>query len=223
MGDVPGWVPPATRGPAGPGFFAAFEGVEGAGKSTQVQRLATRLRELGLKVVETREPGGTPVGARIRSWLLEDEGLCDRAEALAFMVDRAQHVHEVLPYLERGEVVLTDRFTGSSVANQGAGRGLGEKWIHRLSGWAAGGVAPDLTVLLDVPVRTGLERAGVRGDVNRFERADLEFHERVRQSLLNQAKAPSWVVVPGWLAEDVVAELVEQAVMERLSVRLGVR
>lgn len=201
-----------------PGLFVVLEGGEGSGKSTQVPRLAAALREAPYRrdVMETREPGGTGTGARIREMVLGEVGLSVRAEALLFAADRAQHMMSVVPFLERGWVVVSDRHAGSQIAYQGAGRELGEEWIRRLSLWASYGVVPDVTVLLDVPVKVGLKRARGRGVMSRIDKLDAAFHERVRESLLRQAQAPGWVVVPGTAGEDEVAALVEAAVAARL-------
>ena len=146
---------------AGGGVFIAFEGGEGSGKSTQIGLLAAALRDAGVDVVVTQEPGATRVGRRIRDLLLhDDEALAPRAEALLFAADRAHHVATVIqPALDRGDVVLTDRYVDSSMAYQGAGRELTFDEVRRLSGWATCGLTPDLTVLLDIPAAVGLERA----------------------------------------------------------------
>jgi dTMP kinase len=147
---------------AGGGVFIAFEGGEGSGKSTQIRLLAAALRDAGIDVVETQEPGATKVGRRIRDLLLhDDEALVPRAEALLFAADRANHVAKVIqPALDRGDVVLTDRYVDSSMAYQGAGRELTFDEVRRLSGWATCGLTPDLTVLLDIPAAA--TRAGPR-------------------------------------------------------------
>ena len=175
------------------GVFIAFEGGEGSGKSTQIELLAAALRDAGVAVVVTREPGATTVGRRIRDLLLhDDEPLSPRAEALLFAADRAHHVATVIqPALDRGDVVLTDRYIDSSMAYQGAGRELTFDEIRRVSGWATSGLTPDLTVLLDIPAATGLERARGRNarpaaagsDADKLERESLEFHERVRDGV----------------------------------------
>ena len=173
------------------GLFIAFEGGEGSGKSTQIDLLATHLRELGRIVLVTHEPGATDVGARIRDLLLHHgEPLSPRSEALLFAADRAHHVDSViLPALERGEVVLTDRYVDSSLAYQGVGRALTIDEIRRLSRWATGGLRPDLTILLDIPARAGLARAGRRGSADKLEGESLQFHERVRAAFLVLAEA----------------------------------
>ena len=169
----------------------AFEGGEGSGKSTQIDALANVLRASGQPVLVSREPGATEVGRRIRDLVLHtDTAIAPRAEALLFAADRAHHVHTVVePALAGGEVVLLDRYIDSSIAYQGAGRDLAEADIRRLSEWATGELWPDLTVLLDVPVAVGLERAGNRSSADRLERESLQFHERVRQGYLRLAAA----------------------------------
>jgi dTMP kinase len=178
---------PTVRGY--PGTFLALEGGEGAGKSTQLRLLQEWLCGQGHDVVVTREPGATPAGARIRALLLDPATgrLTPRAEAMLYAADRAQHVSEVIrPALERGAVVLTDRFVDSSLAYQGAGRELAAEEVRRLSQWATGGLRPDLVVLLDVDPVVGLARAG--GVPDRIESESLEFHRRVRDGFLQLAE-----------------------------------
>ncbi len=175
----------ARRRLAGGGVFIAFEGGEGAGKSTQVKRLQEWLTDEGLVARATFEPGATPPGAAIRSILLDRSQavVSPRAEALLYAADRAQHVHDVLrPALDAGEVVLTDRFVDSSLAYQGAGRTIPMDDVRMLSRWATGGLRPDLTVLLDLPPEAGLARARGRSVADRMESESLEFHQRVRQT-----------------------------------------
>jgi dTMP kinase len=175
--------------PSYPGLFVVFEGGEGAGKSTQVQRRAAALTGEGYDVVVTREPGATDVGARIRALLLDPATtLSARAEALLYAADRAQHVAEVLlPSLARGAVVISDRYVDSSLAYQGAGRELDAGEVAELSRWATDGLKPQLTVLLDVDPTVGLARA--TGDPDRIEQESLRFHQAVRQGFLELAAA----------------------------------
>ena len=179
-------------------MFIAFEGGEGSGKSTQIELLAAALRDAGVDVVVTHEPGATSVGSRIRDLLLhDDEALAPRAEALLFAADRAHHVDTVIrPALDRDDVVLTDRYVDSSLAYQGAGRELTFDEVRRLSRWATRGLTPDLTVLLDIPAAVGLERARGRAAstdgrryADKLERESLEFHERVRTAFRGLAEA----------------------------------
>jgi dTMP kinase len=162
-------------------LFVAFEGGEGVGKSTQIRLAAQWLRSVGREVIETREPGGTPLGAELRRLVLDPDGqVSPRAEALLYAADRAQHVeHVIAPALAAGAVVLTDRYVDSTLAYQGAGRGLGDARV--LTEWATGGLTPQLTVLLDLDPEVGLARAGARGvRPDRLESADLAFHHAVR-------------------------------------------
>lgn len=177
------------------GRFIAFEGGEGSGKSTQAERLARRLG-----AVLTREPGGTPTGARMRAILLDPVAaeLDARAEALLMVADRAQHVAEVVrPALARGQDVVTDRSAHSSLAYQGFGRGLDLETLRHLSDWASQGVWPDLVVLLDLPPEAAAER--LARELDRFEQAGSQFHGRVVDGFRAMAAAdPSrWVLVDG--------------------------
>ncbi|MGK5110608.1 MULTISPECIES: dTMP kinase [unclassified Geodermatophilus] len=182
--DGPLDLPVPTGGAAvRPGLFIAFEGGEGAGKSTQVRRLCQWLTAEGRAARATFEPGGTPAGAAVRSIVLDraHTGLAARAEALLYAADRAQHAAAVLrPALAAGEVVVTDRYIDSSLAYQGAGRTIPLDDVAAISRWATEGLRPDLTVLLDLPPETGLARARGRAVADRLESESLEFHQRVR-------------------------------------------
>ena len=198
------------------GLFVAFEGGEGGGKSTQVRLLTEWLASLGHEVITTHEPGGTPVGVRLRSLLLDREttGLSPRAEALLYAADRAAHVDAViLPALQRGAVVVTDRYIDSSVAYQGAGRVLPAVEIRELSDWATDGLLPQLTVLLDIDPSVGLHRFSEPAD--RIESESLEFHRRVRAGFLDIAalRPDRYLVLDATLPVDQVAA----AVRERLT------
>ncbi len=174
--------------PAHRGLFVAFEGGDGAGKSTQVAFLRDWLTDQGYAVLVTRQPGGTELGRQIRELVLHGGHVSPRAEALLFAADKAHHVDTLVrPALERGEVVLTDRFTDSSVAYQGAGRDLGVTEIAALQHWAVGALLPDLTVILDVTPQLGRDRRGQVHD--RLEREQDSFHARVRQHFLDIAAA----------------------------------
>jgi dTMP kinase len=197
------------------GRFIVFEGGEGSGKSTQAARLAERMGAL-----LTREPGGTAIGAEVRRLLLSTRtaALDDRAEALLMAADRAQHVSEVIePALQAGQHVVCDRYIGSSVAYQGYGRGLGADMVRAVSGWAAGGLWPDVVVLLTVPDEVSDERIG--GARDRIEAAGLDFHRRVREGFREQAddEPDSWVTVDGTGSVDEV----EQRVLDAVSDVLG--
>ncbi|MER5780591.1 dTMP kinase [Streptomyces mobaraensis] len=172
------------------GFFLVFDGGDGAGKSTQVQAIAEWIRSKGHEVVVTREPGATAIGKRLRAILLDvaSAGLSDRAEALLYAADRAEHINAVVrPALERGAVVISDRYIDSSVAYQGAGRDLSPTEIARINRWATEGLVPHLTVLLDVSPETARERFTEAPD--RLESEPAEFHERVRKGFLALAAA----------------------------------
>ncbi|WP_432834456.1 dTMP kinase [Dactylosporangium sp. CA-092794] len=205
---------------ASSGLFIVFEGGEGVGKSTQVAQLAEALRRIGRDVVVTHEPGATPVGAQIRRLVLDRpaqgaEPVTPRAEALLYAADRAHHVASVVrPALERGAVVISDRYVDSSLAYQGAGRTLPVEEVSWLSKWATGGLKPDLVVLLDLDPEIGLARAGRRGDADRLESESLAFHERVRYAFLDLASAdPSrYLVLDATNSIEALAEGILQRV-----------
>jgi len=180
-----------------PGFFLSLEGGEGVGKSTQSALLGGWVRDtFGREVVLTREPGGTTLGIELRNAVLHGEDVDARTEALLYATDRAHHVHSLIrPALERGAVVISDRYLDSSVAYQGNGRDLGADEVERLSLWASGDLLPQLTVLLDLDPLIGLTR--LTGDPDRLERAGDEFHVRIRQAFLDRAAADRgrWLVV----------------------------
>lgn len=195
----------------GPGLFLAFEGGDGAGKSTQVRLLAERLEAKGREVVVTRQPGGTALGRQLRDLVLHGSQMSARAEALIFAADKAQHVAEVIsPALERGDVVITDRYTDSSVAYQGAGRELGHAEVHDLQMWAVGDLTPDLTIVVDVTVEEGRRR---RGEVHdRMESEGDSFHEAVRSHFLAMAEGSPerYLVVDGTQTpEQIHAEILD--------------
>jgi dTMP kinase len=172
------------------GVLVTFEGVEGSGKSTQAERLARRLTALGLSCVVSREPGGTGIGEAIRRTLLDPENraMDARTELFLYLASRNQHVRErVLPALSAGKVVLLDRYADSSAAYQGVGRKLGEKLVSRLNKLATAALRPDLTVLVDLPVKIG-QRRKEPGNLDRLEQEQVEFHERVRQGYLRIAR-----------------------------------
>lgn len=171
-------------------MFITLEGPEGAGKSTNREYLAQRLREQGLRVLLTREPGGTPLAERIRELLLEpsDEPMAADTELLLVFAARAQHLAQVIrPALQRGEVVICDRFTDATYAYQGGGRGLSMERIAQLESFVQGELRPDLTLVFDLPVEIGLQRAVARGRLDRFEQEQRSFFEAVRSSYLQRA------------------------------------
>ena len=200
---------------SGRGRLIALEGVDGSGKSTHARLLAESIGALS-----TAEPGSTDLGARLRSLLLDAElpPMSHRAEALLMAADRAQHVDEVVqPALEAGRWVVTERFSGSTLAYQGYGRGLDLEGLGRLVSWASGGLVPDLTVLLDVPLHEARRRME-RDRPDRFERLDGAFHERVRSGYLALAAADpdGWVVMDGTGDPATVAHELQAVVLARL-------
>lgn len=207
--------------------FITFEGIEGCGKSTQVQLLARRLENAGHTVRLTREPGGCPIADQIRQILLDagNSAMTPLAELLLYAAARAQHVREVIvPALAAGEIVICDRFTDATLAYQGHGRKLDLGIIDQLNRLAAGEVRPDLTVLLDCPVEVGLGRAvsrinstqGAREE--RFELESLQFHERVRAGYLHlaQQEPTRFVVVNGAGSIDETATAIADAILSRI-------
>jgi dTMP kinase len=192
--------------------FVVIEGGEGVGKSTQVDKLAGWLRDNGHEVVRTYEPGDTKAGAAMRAVLLHADAPIDaRAELLLMLADRAQHVAEVVrPALERGAVVVCDRFTPSSLAYQGAARGLGVEEVERLSDWAADGVVPHVVVVLDLP--DSVAEARVAADRDRLERAGDAFHAEVRAAYRGLATDRGWKLVDASGSPDEVAARVRDAV-----------
>ena len=198
------------------GLFVALEGGEGAGKSTQVDLLQRWLTGLGREVVVTREPGGTPLGLRLRELLLDPStgALAARTEALLYAADRAEHVQDVIrPALRAGAVVLTDRYIDSSIAYQGAGRSLDPADIAKLSAWATEDLLPDLTVVLDIDPQVGLRRFDA--PLDRLEAEPLSFHVAVRNGFLALAEqhAVRYLVVDATQDPD----LIQAHIRERLS------
>ena len=196
--------------------FIVVEGGEGAGKSTQVERLASALRADGRDVVVTFEPGDTQVGTELRTALLHADAELDaRAELLLLLADRAQHVAEVIrPALERGAVVVCDRYTPSSLAYQGIARGLGVDAVEHLSAWAEDDVSPDVVIVLDLPDDDAEARVAAERD--RFERAGGAFHGRVREAYRRLAAERGWALVDASGTPDAVAERVLAAVASRI-------
>jgi len=195
------------------GFFVAFEGGDGAGKSTQVRLLAEALEAGGRRVLVTRQPGGTPLGQQLRDLVLHGDHMSPRAEALIFAADKAQHVDAVIrPALAAGQVVLTDRYTDSAVAYQGAGRALGAVEVHDLQMWAVDDLVPDLTVIVDVSAEEGRRRRGAVHD--RLESEADDFHEAIRQHFLAMAAGhpERYLVVDGALPP----EQIHAAVVDRV-------
>ncbi len=197
------------------GKFITFEGIEGVGKSTNIAHLTRALQSRGINVLTTREPGGTPMAERIRDLVAEhgDEAMPDIAELLLVFAARALHVNNVIePALSAGTWVICDRFTDSSRAYQGGGRGLPQEDINRLAQWVHGDLRPDLTILLDTPVEVGMNRAGRRNEPDRFESEQSEFFERVRATYLQLAEhePQRFVVVDATRDLDIVRDTIEQ-------------
>jgi dTMP kinase len=220
---VPSFGPRALRR----GVFLTFEGIEGAGKSLQVSLLTRRLRAAGLAVVATREPGGTRLGKRLRTILLGTSGdaVAPEAELHLYLADRAQHVREVVkPAIERGDVVVCDRYVDATIAYQGHGRGLSLHWIQELHRHPPLDLAPDRTVLLDLEPLVGLARARSRNEESgrsphdRIEAEDLEFHRRVREGyrILASLEPERFRVIPADEAAEVVHRRVWEAVSDLL-------
>ena len=206
------------------GLFITFEGPEGSGKSRQSQALAAFLEAQGHQVVWTQEPGGTELGRQLRQALLaRQEPLTAWSEAFLFLADRAQHVDRVIrPALEAGHIVLCDRYTDSTLAYQGYGRGLPVEELRRLNALATGGLTPDLTVLLDVDVEVGLARRARSREWNRLDAETLAFHQRVRQGYLAlaQAEPQRWVILQAEAPFDEVQKRLRDIVLQRLA-RVG--
>lgn len=200
------------------GSFIVFEGGDGAGKSTQVALLREALERAGREVTVTRQPGGTPLGQQIRDLVLHGDHVAPRAEALLFAADKAHHVETLVrPALQRGEVVISDRYTDSSVAYQGAGRELGAQEVHDLNMWAVEDLVPDLTVVVDISAEEGRRRRGAVHD--RLESEEDAFHQAIRQHFLAMAQGnpDRYLVVDGTQPpEEIHAE-----VMRRLE-KIGV-
>jgi dTMP kinase len=204
------------------GRLITFEGPEGSGKSTQLHLLGDRLRKSGMDVLETQEPGGTPIGIQIRHVLLDAKNreLCPTAELLLMFASRAQNVDQtILPALSAGRIVLADRFTDSTLVYQGVGRGLGADLVYELDRIACRGLIPDLTLLIDIDAETGLERArrrSLRTDdpETRMEDQGVDFHRRVREAYRQLASDESGRVrlIDGSETREAVAEQVWRAV-----------
>lgn len=172
------------------GLFISFEGIEGTGKSTQARLLSEYLSKNGYAIVLTEEPGGTPIGLRIREVLLsvEHKEMDPVAELLLYNASRTQHVKEkILPAINRGEIIITDRFSDSTVAYQGYGRGIDLKLIYSLDRISTGGLMPDITILLDLDVEVGLKRNRGINKTDRLELEDVKFHKKVREGYLELA------------------------------------
>ena len=204
------------------GFFITFEGIEGSGKTTQINLLAEFLKNKGYDVLVSREPGGTPLGEKIRHLLLDPqyESMDYRTEILLYAADRAQHVKEkIKPALERGEIVISDRFADSNLAYQAAGRGLDYEMVYQINDWVIDSIWPDLTFLLDIDIKKGLKRArslslDAAGD--RLEREVDDFHQRVREAYLEMAEADRFALVNAGGSREEVHKDIKKIISRRL-------
>ena len=204
-------------------LFITFEGGEGCGKSVQAKALYRRLLQLAIPVVLTHEPGGTPFGVKIARWLKWTEGkdISSLTELLLFNASRAQSVTQVIqPSLESGRVVICDRYTDSTIAYQGYGRGLDLEMVKAINNVATQGLKPDLTVLLDMPVEKGLARKKTQRQ-DRFEQEDIAFHQRVREGYLKLATndPECWLVVDASQSKRKIEQIIWQRVSQLLSER----
>ncbi len=204
-------------------MFITLEGPEGSGKTSQLPKLAEYLRQNGFDVLTTREPGGTPISEQIRTVLhnLENKEMNPRTEILLFQASRAQLVEQVIrPHLAMGGVVLSDRYADSTLAYQGYGHRIEIEPLRVLVTFATGGLKPDLTLLLDVDVETGLRRKELKGEWNRLDAYDLEFHHRVRSGYLNlvREEPERWVVIDASQEPGKVQEEMRWAVAKRLRI-----
>ena len=216
------------------GKLIVFEGVEGGGKTTQIQLLRDWLldkkqsskpssKSIDLEVIVTREPGGTILGKALRELLLATnisvEKIAERAELLLYAADRAQHIQALIkPHLESGKIVLCDRFTDSTIAYQGYGRGLDLELIQRLNHIATNGLKTDLTLWLDIDVEIGLNRAKNRGKIDRMEQADIKFHQRVKKGYQDLAKNNPLIMR---IDANLTIEQVQQQIQEILNQKLA--
>ncbi|MBZ4497251.1 dTMP kinase [Dermacoccus sp. Tok2021] len=222
LAPVPGAARDGVSGSARAGLFVTFEGGDGAGKTTQIALAQAWLEEQGHAVVTTREPGGTELGVAIRQLILHGDHVAPRAEALLYAADRAHHVETLVrPALERGDVVLQDRYIDSSIAYQGAGRALDAADIESISRWATTGLTPELTVLLDVDPADGRARRGGRGGEDRLEREADDFHARVREHFLALAARDGerYLVLDASLPREDIAAAVRTRLEQTLAAR----
>jgi len=204
------------------GFFITFEGIEGSGKTTQINLLAGYLQKKGYDVLVSREPGGTPLGEKIRQLLLDPqyESMDYRTEILLYAADRAQHVKEkIKPALEQGKIVISDRFVDSNLAYQAAGRGLDYDMVYQINDWVIDSTWPDLTFILDIDIKEGLKRARAMsldetGD--RLEREVDDFHQRVRDAYLEMAESNRFALVDAGGTETEVQNDIKKIIARRL-------
>jgi dTMP kinase len=205
-------------------IFITLEGPDGSGKSTQAKLLAEKVSALGLDVLLTREPGGSAIGDQIRQVLftLDNTSMHPKTEFLLFSASRAQHVNEVIrPHLNQGGVVISDRYFHSSLAYQGYGHQLDLEKLQEITTFATGGLLPDLILLLDLPVKEGLQRRKREGDWNRLDAYQEEFHQRVRDGYLSMAASDPerWVIIDAVPPVEEIQSNLLQVVLERLQER----
>ena len=203
-------------------MFITFEGSEGCGKTTQMAHLAECLRQMGHNILAVREPGGTPIGDQVRNVLLSNKNgeMHARTEILLFQASRAQLVEQIIrPHLEKGGIVLCDRYADSTLAYQGYGRGADLDELRSLIRFATGGLVPDLTLLMDIDVIQGLKRRSDDGDINRLDAMTVDFYQRVRQGYLSLAAAEParWVIVNANQTQEQVAEDIQRIVLTKLN------
>jgi dTMP kinase len=203
-------------------MFITFEGSEGCGKTTQMAHLAECLRQMGHNILAVREPGGTPIGDQVRNVLLSNKNgeMHARTEILLFQASRAQLVEQIIrPHLEKGGIVLCDRYADSTLAYQGYGRGADLVELRSLIRFATGGLVPDLTLLMDIDVIQGLKRRSDDGDINRLDAMTVDFYQRVRQGYLSLAAAEParWVIVNANQTQEQVAEDIQRIVLTKLN------
>ena len=202
-------------------MFITLEGPEGSGKSTQIKRLAKRLESMGFPVITTREPGGTPIGDQIRQVLvrMENKELHPRTEILLFLAARAQLVEQLIkPALQDGKIILCDRYGDSTLAYQGYGHGLDLEQLRQMLDFATDHLKPDLTILMDLDVKTGLMRKKAEDEWNRLDAYEVLFHERVRQGYLELAneEPERWRIVDASQGIDAVQEDLFQIILDAL-------
>lgn len=202
-----------------PGKFITVEGIEGVGKSTSIQFIQSWLVEQGIEVEVTREPGGTQLGEQLRELLLHGGAVADKAELLLMFASRAQHLAEkIIPALQQGKWVVCDRFTDSTYAYQGGGRGLNINWIAQLEALVHDGLQPDLTLLLDAPVEIGRARAAQRGAADRIEAEDLQFFNQVRDMFVERAgQCERYRIVDAQQSIEQVRKVIQEQLAQLLS------
>jgi dTMP kinase len=207
-------------------MFITFEGPEGCGKTSQIAQLSEYLLQSGYEVLSTREPGGTPIGDRIRAVLLDliNTDMVNRTEILLFQASRAQLVEQVIrPHLTKGGIVLCDRYADSTIAYQGFGYQTDLEILRTIVNFATGRLIPDLTILLDLPVEIGLSRRADGGSWNRLDALELAFYERVRQGYhqLARNEPGRWFVINAEQPPDQVQKRIQQVVLQRLGEKPG--